>query len=145
MKIGRYPAIRIRPADPADLPAMAAIQDAAPEAAHWPVSDYLACDCSVAEIAGRVAAFLVCRTVAPGEREILNLAVSPEFRRQGMARALLESETGNCNAVHFLEVRASNTAGRNFYRCMGFTEAGVRLSYYDNPRESGIVMKRDSC
>ncbi len=136
--------IRIRPATPADLPAIAEIQDAAPEAAHWPVSDYLAYDCSVAEIAGIVAGFLVCRSVAPGEREILNLAVSPEFRRQGIARVLLESETGNRNAVHFLEVRASNMVGRNFYRCMGFTEAGLRTSYYDNPPESGIVMKRDS-
>jgi len=140
----RESAVRIRPATPADLPAIAVIQDAAPDAAHWPVSDYLAYDCSVAETAGRIVGFLVCRSVAPGEREILNLAVSPEFRRRGVARALLQRETGNRNAVHFLEVRASNLTGRNFYRCMGFTEAGVRTSYYDNPPESGIVMKRDS-
>ena len=37
--------------------------------------------------------FVVVRTLAADEREILNLAVGPEFRRKGVARALLK---GRC-------------------------------------------------
>jgi len=135
----------IRPATDADLPAIAAIQAASPEAAQWSVSGYLAYDCAVAETADGVAAFLVCRTVAPGEREILNIAVAPEFRRRGLAGALLENECRMHPGAHFLEVRASNLSGRKLYRAMGFTESGIRQAYYENPPEPGIVMKRDSC
>ena len=39
----------------------------------------------------RIVGFLVARTVAADEREILNLAVVPDFRRKGVARALLDS------------------------------------------------------
>ena len=62
-----------------------------------------------------------------------------------IARALLEAECNRNLADYFLEVRASNEAARALYSVMGFTEVGVRPAYYENPPESGIVMKRSSC
>lgn len=137
--------IAIRRAEESDLPAIGEIQRASPEVAQWSVVDYLAHDCRVAIVDGRVAGYLVCRAVAGDEREVLNLAVHAEFRRKGVARALLEAEYNSNLANYFLEVRASNKAARGLYRVMGFTEEGVRRAYYEDPRESGIVMKRGSC
>src|ERR1700733_3349952 len=80
----------IRTARLADLAVIAAIQATSPEAAQWSPADYLKHDCHVAEVKGCVAGFLVAREVAPGEREILNLAVDPAERRTGIARRLLQ-------------------------------------------------------
>jgi len=137
--------IEIRTAVEGDLPAITEIQQLSPEAAHWHVPEYLDQDCWVAVVQQRIAGFLVCRPVAEGERELLNVAVHPDFRRQGIARALVEMECNRNLADYFLEVRASNQAARALYGAMGFTEMGVRHMYYDNPPESGIVMKRGSC
>ena len=137
--------ITIRRATASDLPAIAEIQRASPEAAQWSVADYLNQDCRVATVDEVLAGYLVCRAVADGEREILDLAVHPGFRRRGIARALLGADC-DCNLCdYFLEVRASNKAARALYNVMGFTEAGLRKAYYENPPESGIVMKRSSC
>ena len=70
---------------------MAAIQQASPGAARWNVADYLEQDFLVAVEENRIVGFVVARTVAADEREILNLAVVPDFRRKGVARALLDS------------------------------------------------------
>ena len=52
------------------------------------------------------------RSVAADEREILNLAVSPEFRRRGIAAALWKACLEDFQGTVFLEVRESND-GRN--------------------------------
>jgi ribosomal-protein-alanine N-acetyltransferase len=135
----------IRAATEADLAAIADIQHGSPEAAQWTVTDYLSYDCFVADEGAVIAGFLVCRSVAEDEREILNLAVRPRFRRRGIARMLLEADRDRNPAHYFLEVRASNKVARTFYGVMGFTEEGIRSRYYENPPESGIVMKRGSC
>jgi len=138
--------ITLRRAAEGDLGAIAAIQAASPEAAQWSVRDYLAHDCRVAiGDDGVVAGFLVCRAVAGDEHEVLNIAVQSEFRRHGIARRMLEEVCNGNLANYFLEVRASNKAARAFYSVMGFTEVGIREAYYENPPESGIVMKRSSC
>lgn len=129
----------IRPAAPEDRDAIAAIQRLCPEAAAWDPAGY---DVTVAEIAGRIVGFLVTRDLAEGEREVLNLAVAPDFRRRGIARNLLEPIL---RGVVFLEVRESNTAARNFYKCLDFLEVSRRPQYYSDPPESGIVMKFHSC
>jgi len=43
----------------------------------------------------------------------------------------------------YLEVRASNIGGQDFYRRMGFQEIGRRRSYYDKPREDALVLTRE--
>ena len=121
------------------------IQEACPEAACWSVSDYLACDFRVAVLNGRLAGFLVARQNGPEEWEVLNLAVAPEYRRQGVARRLVASLQTSMEGSVFLEVRESNTAARMLYNSMGFQEVSVRRQYYDSPSEAAIVMKFHSC
>ena len=135
----------VRAATERDLPAIQDIQRRSPEAAQWRVADYLNYECLIAGDGAAIAGFLVYRSVAGDEREILNLAVDPRYRRRGIARMLLEADCNRNPADYFLEVRASNEAARTFYSVMGFTEEGVRSRYYENPPESGIVMKRRSC
>ena len=135
----------IRPGAAADLADVAAIQAASPEAAQWPPEDYLGFDFRVCVLESRIAGFAVARITAPGEGELLNLAVAAEFRRRGVGRQLvraLTTETVNCV---FLEVRESNRGARNFYKALGFEEVGLRSGYYEKPSESAIVMKFHSC
>jgi [ribosomal protein S18]-alanine N-acetyltransferase len=128
-----------------DLPAVAAIQQASPEAAHWSPADYLECDCVVAVCSGTIAGFLATRTIADNEHEVLNLAVAPEFRRRGVAKYLISELFILLSGEVFLEVRESNHAARNLYQSIGFQEVATRSHYYDSPPESAIVMKFHSC
>ncbi|HTP30950.1 MAG TPA: ribosomal protein S18-alanine N-acetyltransferase [Candidatus Acidoferrales bacterium] len=137
--------VEIRTATPADLPAVAAIQDASPEAAHWPVSDYLSHQFLVATVGDSVAGFLVSRTVGPGEQEILNLAVSPDFRGKGIGRTLFQAAIREFQGLIFLEVRESNSTARSFYKSLKFQEVALRQNYYREPPEAAIVMKFHSC
>ena len=134
----------VRAATAEDLAAIAAIQEASPEASHWDPASYLDYECSVAASGARVLGFLVVRQIAPDEREILNLAVDPSARRRGVARKLLETEMRRMKTQWFLEVRASNSSAIELYERAGFRMAGRRESYYNNPAEPGIVMKFDS-
>jgi ribosomal-protein-alanine N-acetyltransferase len=134
----------IRRAETHEFAEIAAIQAACLEAAHWDVAGYLQYDVRVA-VAGQIVGFLVSRSVGPGESEILNLAVLPDFRRQGIARELIRSLTTEVPGDLFLEVRESNRAARNLYKSMGFQEVNRRLEYYEFPPEAAIVMKFHSC
>jgi ribosomal-protein-alanine N-acetyltransferase len=135
----------VRDASPGDLSAIAAIQQACPEAAHWNPSEYLQYDTAVAVCNTIIAGFLVARSVGPGEREILNLAVSPDYRRRGIAKTLISERLLPLHEALFLEVRASNRAARNLYISLGFQEVAIRPEYYQSPLESAIVMKFHSC
>jgi len=135
--------MNVRAATLEDLAAITEIQARSPEASQWNPASYLTYECLVAT-GPQVAGFLVARQTAPGEREILNLAVDPSQRRRGVARALLQAELGREKTQWFLEVRASNTGAIELYQNSGFLVAGRRESYYSNPPETGIVMKFDS-
>lgn len=139
------PRLTVRSASEEDLSAIAAIQEGAPEAAHWNPRDYLAYECRVAEQEAMVVGFLVARKVADREIEILNIAVAPDFRRQGVGRRLLDDILSHHRGECFLEVRESNVAARRFYEKAGFQTITRRLQYYSNPVEAAIVMKLYSC
>ena len=78
------------------------------------------------------------------EGYITNVAVLPEYRRQGIAGELLgvfrRFAEGNKLAFLTLEVRESNAAARALYAKYGYTEVGVRKNYYDHPKENAILM-----
>jgi ribosomal-protein-alanine N-acetyltransferase len=133
--------IHIRSAKASDLGQIRAIQSSASEASQWQPSDYLTFDCHVAFMDEQMTGFVVSRRVAEGEREILNVAVHPDFRRLGIASALLRHELARCQGSHFLEVRESNGPARRLYERLGFEVVGVRPGYYENPNEPGIVMR----
>lgn len=69
-----------------------------------------------------------------GELHVMTLAVRPEHRRRGRARALIEEalEVYPEASRVYLEVRPENFAARNLYRSLGFEETGLRRGYYDD-------------
>jgi ribosomal-protein-alanine N-acetyltransferase len=132
--------ISVRGACESDLAAVAEIQTACPEAAHWNVRDYLAHHFLVAVCGGRVAGFAVARRLTEGETELLNLAVHPAFRRRGAGRRLFAAITSGYAGALWLEVRESNAGARKFYKSLGLTESGRRPEYYRGSGEAAIVM-----
>ena len=133
--------VRIRAATQDDLREITAIEDSVAESPRWQPGDFLAFDCRVAVLDGQLSGFLVSRQVADGEREILNIAVHPRYRRLGIAKELLRAEIARGSGAYFLEVRESNAAARRLYESLGFQAVGERPGYYENPPETGIVMR----
>jgi ribosomal-protein-alanine N-acetyltransferase len=138
--------VRVRARRQADLDEVLAIERACFSDAPWDAESLNRYDCTVAEVDSAVRGFLISRELVPsleglgGERELLNIAVDPAWRRQGIARALLEHEIAHGGAL-FLEVRNSNLAAQSLYKSYGFTEIGRRDEYYQSPKESAIVMR----
>lgn len=92
-----------------------------------------------------IAGYLIL-LYAADEGELANLAVAPQFRRNGIADALLDASLAFC-ASHgityiTLEVRESNAPARSLYTKHGFREVGVRRRYYRLPVENAILMAR---
>ncbi len=94
----------------------------------------------------RVLGFL-CSALVLDEWHIYNLATHPNFRRQGIARALLREgraraqEQGARYAL--LEVRASNLPAQRLYRQLGFSPIHRRKNYYTQPLEDALLMRCD--
>ncbi|MBQ8849693.1 MAG: ribosomal protein S18-alanine N-acetyltransferase [Clostridia bacterium] len=92
---------------------------------------------------GRVAAY-GGMTCVLDEGSVTNIATHPDFRRRGLASAVLsamlcEAEKRGIENI-FLEVRASNDAARDMYLKAGFCELGVRRGFYRHPTEDAIQM-----
>ena len=138
--------IILRPARQTDGDELLAIEQQSFSDRSWKRNDFFKFETIVAETQGKIAGFLVSRQSFAGdadsfpEREILNLAVSPSFRRLGIGSALLTEEL-RAQADVVLEVRASNLGAQALYRRFGFTEVGRRRDYYHSPAETAIVMK----
>lgn len=86
-----------------------------------------------------------CLLIIDYEAEILNIAVSENYRRCGVGRLLVSYMLNVCrvnNISHvFLEVRQSNHKARGLYNSCGFEEIGIRKRYYVNPQEDAVLMK----
>ena len=78
---------------------------------------------------------------------IMNVAVHPECRRQGVASRLLdelfELTAGDPRRGYTLEVRVSNDVAISLYEKAGFKSRGVRRGYYTDNREDALIMWRD--
>ena len=80
------------------------------------------------------------------EGYIDNVAVRPNCRRMGVADRLLDvfCRFGEANLAFLtLEVRPSNTAAVALYEKHGFTEAGRRKDYYDDPKEDALLLTKE--
>lgn len=81
------------------------------------------------------------------EADVMNVAVAPQFRRQGIARRLIEQMTDDLlekGVVSLtLEVRASNTAAISLYEKQGFTQVGCRKNYYFKPKEDAWILRKE--
>ena len=112
------------------------------------------------ELENQCAAFLVAEEsltkkvvgyagllVVADEGYITNVAVFPDYRRQGIAAQLIDVfchfGQGNHLAFLTLEVRPSNHAAIELYRSFGFEEVGRRKNYYDLPKEDALILTRN--
>lgn len=93
-----------------------------------------------------VAGYVGSQTVIDGS-DMMNIAVAPAFRRQGIANKLIESliaglqERGSHSLT--LEVRASNEPAISLYRQLGFIQVGRRPNYYRNPKEDALILRKE--
>ena len=93
-----------------------------------------------------VAGYIGSQTVID-ETDMMNVAVHPDFRRKGIAEALvnalieaLKSRGSRCLT---LEVRASNVPAITLYEKLGFSQIGRRKNYYRNPREDALILRKE--
>ena len=96
-------------------------------------------------VSGRVLGYAGLMVVAD-EGYITNVAVFPEYRRQGIAaqilQVFLEFAAANHLAFLTLEVRPSNAAAIALYQGFGFEEVGRRKNYYDLPKEDALILTK---
>ncbi len=138
--------VAIRSAALNDVPAILAIEQQSPSAAHWTSEQYNKLVGSgvvlVAEEAGRLCGF-VCAMAVAGEWEIENVAVAAELLRRGIAdelvRELIRRAESEAASAILLEVRESNLPARGLYEKHGLREVGRRPAYYRNPVEAAIL------
>ncbi len=80
------------------------------------------------------------------EAELANLAVAPEARGRGVGTSLLEGALSTAESrgttSMYLEVRAANVSAIALYSSHGFVEISRRKSYYKNPVEDALVLRR---
>lgn len=94
---------------------------------------------------GAVAGYIGAHNIV-GEVYITNVAVSPDFRRKGVAQGLVSflldfSEAENADFVT-LEVRESNEAAQTLYEKAGFKVVGKRKDFYELPKENAVLMTK---
>jgi [ribosomal protein S18]-alanine N-acetyltransferase len=79
---------------------------------------------------------------------VMNVAVSPDHRRRGLAATLLrhlfDLNRDDERRGYTLEVRVSNDGAIKLYEQLGFRSSGVRRGYYTDNREDALIMWRDS-
>ena len=95
---------------------------------------------------GRVAGYAGLQVILD-EGYITNVAVQPEYRRQGVAGQLLAVFLNFAKGTHLafltLEVRASNYGAIALYGGLGFRSVGRRKNYYEHPKEDAIIMTKE--
>ncbi len=78
---------------------------------------------------------------------VMNLAVSPSLRRQGIATRLMAElfalTADDGRRGYTLEVRVSNAAAIRLYEQLRFRSRGIRRGYYTDNREDALIMWRD--
>ncbi len=93
------------------------------------------------DVAGYIGMYIVCENCY-----VTNVAVFPQYRRQGVARALIKMAMLTADAMETdfisLEVRPSNEAALSLYRSFGFEQNGLRKNYYKNPTEDALIMTK---
>lgn len=144
--------ITIRPARPADLPALIALERQTSAAAHWSRTQYQALFDSSAprrvtlaaeSPADQVLCGFVVALATNDEWEIENIVVALSHQRCGVghymvAALIAEARLYGAQLIR-LEVRQSNVAAQRLYQKCGFQIAGERKNYYSFPVENAVL------
>ena len=96
---------------------------------------------AVATLDGNVVGYMGLQ-IFSGEGYVTNVAVLPEYRRQGIAKMLIEKQLQNEMSFITLEVRESNLPAIKLYESCGFENVGIRPKFYSNPTENAIIMTK---
>jgi ribosomal-protein-alanine N-acetyltransferase len=82
-----------------------------------------------------------------GEFHLMNIAVDPQWQRQGIGEALMQKmcDTGKARSIGqiLLEVRVSNLSAISLYKKLKFSKVGRRKNYYHSPKEDGLILRYD--
>ena len=100
----------------------------------------------VAEEDGILLGYIGSQSVMD-EADVMNVAVDPNRRREGIALKLVEALVAALNEKNvralLLEVRASNEPAKALYERQGFAQVGKRPNYYRNPKEDALILKKE--
>jgi ribosomal-protein-alanine N-acetyltransferase len=91
----------------------------------------------------RLAGYLICSRYDQ-VWHLMNIAVDPGARRQGIAMRMLDEMIGRAgeDSSYTLEVRTSNAPAIALYERYGFRAAGTRPRYYQDTGEDALIMWR---
>ncbi len=151
MQSKAVPELTIRPMTEQDVDAVVEIEQMCQpqpwtaEHFHNEVAEITFSSPLVAVQGGKTVGFLISWYMADVV-EITNVAVHPEFRRQGIGKKLLEAVfeqamLKSCSGVH-LEVRAGNSGAIALYEGAGFVRTGTRQNYYADNNEDAVLMSK---
>ena len=94
----------------------------------------------------QVAGYVGSQSVM-GEADMMNIAVSAQYRRMGIAQELVERLVKLLREKDVysltLEVRASNEPAKELYGKLGFSQVGRRPNYYRNPKEDALILRKE--
>lgn len=133
---------------PADLDEVMAIERTSfrhPWSANFFLEELqVACARSIlAQVTGKIVGYVLF-WLLPEEIDIHNIAVHPQFRRQGIGQTLLrqvvEQARRRDSSRVTLEVRISNIGAQKLYESVGFTSQGLRKGYYSDDGEDALIM-----
>lgn len=95
----------------------------------------------IAQLDGKTVGYMGLQ-IFSGEGYVTNIAVLPQYRRRGIASALISKQLENKMQFITLEVRESNTGAINLYLKHGFEPVGKRRGFYTKPDEDAVIMTK---
>ncbi len=103
--------------------------------------------CWLAALDGDTVVGYVGSQTVLGESDMMNLAVHPDYQRQGIGEALvlalIEGLKARESYCLTLEVRASNIPAKRLYEKLGFRTVGKRKNYYQRPKEDADILRKE--
>ena len=95
---------------------------------------------------GRTVGYVGSQSVLDGA-DMMNIAVDPDYRRQGVAEALVaaleKALKEKCVIFLMIEVRESNLPAVSLYEKLGFFLVGKLPGYYRHPKEDALIMRKE--
>tara|TARA_R110002049_G_scaffold72490_7_gene187584 strand:- start:167835 stop:168311 length:477 start_codon:yes stop_codon:yes gene_type:complete len=132
-----------------DMPAVLAIENNAFEFS-WTEEDFIRClrqrNCigMVAEQDDKVVGFMIYE-LHKNRLHILNFAVNPDQRRNGIGNAMIGKLLGKLSHERrnriMLEVRETNLEAQLFFKKLGFRAISVLRDFYDDTVEDAYLMQ----
>jgi ribosomal-protein-alanine N-acetyltransferase len=132
-----------------DMPEVLAIEHAGHEF-PWCEEEFLRvlrqrnCIGMVAEYGERVVGFMIYE-LHKSKLQVLDFAVHPEFRRQGVGRQMVAKLAGKLSSHRrtriMLQVRERSLAAQLFYRVQGFRATEVVREHFEDTGEDAYTMQ----